>query len=107
MAKRTGTVENALDLSQTGSPSRLGAVDRLRRASPIWALRPLYRAYENRLVQRVEGDSIPRHIGIILDGNRRHGERHGVYDPQAIYTFGAQKLDDVLDWCADLDRKSV
>ena len=95
-------VEDALDLSQTGSPSRLSAIDRLRRASPIWALRPLYRAYENRLVRQIEGDPIPRHIGIILDGNRRHGERHGVHDPHAIYAFGAHKLDDVLDWCADL-----
>lgn len=102
MAKRTRPVEDALDLSQTGSPSRLSAIDQLRRASPIWALRPLYRAYENRLVRQIEGDPTPRHIGIILDGNRRHGERHGVHDPHAIYAFGAHKLDDVLDWCADL-----
>jgi hypothetical protein len=67
----------------------LSAIDRLRRASPIWALRPLYRAYENRLVRQIEGDPIPRHIGIILDGNRRHGARHGVHDPHA---FGAHKL---------------
>jgi short-chain Z-isoprenyl diphosphate synthase len=102
VAKRTRAVEDALDLSQTGSPSRLNAIDRLRRASPIWALRPLYRAYENRLVRQIEGDPTPRHIGIILDGNRRHGERHGIHDPRAIYAFGAHKLDDVLDWCADL-----
>src|ERR1041384_7198826 len=49
----------------------------------------------------------PRHIGIILDGNRRHGERSGVRDPQAIYTLGAQKLDDLLDWCADLGVPAV
>jgi short-chain Z-isoprenyl diphosphate synthase len=102
VAKRTRPVEDALDLSQTGSPSRLSAIDQLRRASPIWALRPLYRAYENRLVRQIEADPTPRHIGIILDGNRRHGERHGVHDPHAIYAFGAHKLDDVLDWCADL-----
>jgi hypothetical protein len=106
VAKRTRAVEDALDLSQTGSPSRLSAIDRLRRASPIWALRPLYRAYENRLVRQIEGDPIPRHIGIILDGNRRHGERHGVHDPHAIYAFGAHKLDDVLDWCARPRRAS-
>jgi len=100
VARRNRAVEDALDLSQTGSPSRLSAIDRLRRASPIWALRPLYRAYENRLVRQIEADPTPR--GIILDGNRRHGERHGIHDPRAIYAFGAHKLDDVLDWCADL-----
>ena len=30
---------------------------------------------------RSGGLPIPRHIGIILEGNRRHGERHGNCDP--------------------------
>jgi len=72
-----------------------------------WALRPLYRLYEERLAHQIEGDPVPRHIGIILDGNRRHGERNGVRDARAIYTLGAQKLDDLLDWCADLGVPAV
>jgi short-chain Z-isoprenyl diphosphate synthase len=72
-----------------------------------WVFRPLYLLYETRLARQTEGEPVPRHIGIILDGNRRHGERNGVSDPKAIYTFGAQKLDDVLDWCADLDVPAV
>jgi len=66
------------------------------------AIRPLYRLYEWRLARQIEGKPVPRHIGIILDGNRRHGERNGVRDSKTIYTTGAQKLDDVLDWCADI-----
>ena len=62
-----------------------------------WVFRPLYLLYEARLARQTEGEPVPRHIGIILDGNRRHGERNGVTDPKAIYTFGAQKLDDVLE----------
>jgi short-chain Z-isoprenyl diphosphate synthase len=81
--------------------------DRPWSTPPNWALRPLYRAYEERLLRHIEGQPVPRHIGIILDGNRRHGERNGVRDPQAIYTLGAQKLDDVLDWCADLGVPAV
>ena len=50
---------------------------------------------------------IPRHIGIILDGNRRHGERHGIRDPREIYGLGARKLDDVLNWCSDLGVAAV
>jgi len=72
-----------------------------------WVFRPLYLLYETRLARQTEGEPVPRHIGIILDGNRRHGERNGVSDPKAIYTFGAQKLDHVLDWCADLDVPAV
>lgn len=72
-----------------------------------WAIRPLYRAYEKRLTRQIDEHAVPRHIGIILDGNRRHGERNGVRDPKTIYTLGAQKLDEVLDWCADLGVPSV
>src|SRR5262245_27055960 len=45
---------------------------------------------------------MPRHVGIILDGNRRHASRHGVADLRTIYEVGARKLDDVLSWCDEL-----
>src|SRR6185437_3447728 len=47
------------------------------------------------------------HIALILDGNRRHGERHGLTDPNTIYALGARKLDEVLDWCAALSVPAV
>jgi short-chain Z-isoprenyl diphosphate synthase len=72
-----------------------------------WAARPLYRLYEHRLARQVEGREIPRHIGIILDGNRRWGARRGVSDPCAIYALGAHKLDDLLDWCGELAVPAV
>jgi short-chain Z-isoprenyl diphosphate synthase len=67
-----------------------------------------YRLYERRLEHevRVTGRG-PEHIALILDGNRRHGERYGLRDPSAIYTLGASKLDEVLDWCADLSVPAV
>ncbi len=68
------------------------------------ALRNLvYRFYEARLASRVAAGPMPRHVGIILDGNRRHGRANGVSDPQAIYRLGAAKLDDVLSWSAELE----
>jgi short-chain Z-isoprenyl diphosphate synthase len=45
---------------------------------------------------------MPRHIGIVLDGNRRHARKYGVSEPCQIYQRGAEKLDDVLDWSAEL-----
>lgn len=45
---------------------------------------------------------MPHHVGIILDGNRRHGRQRGLSDPREIYRRGAEKLDDILDWCAEL-----
>jgi short-chain Z-isoprenyl diphosphate synthase len=86
-------------------PDAIKSSRRLRLASI--ALRPLYRLYERRLLRQVRLRPIPRHIGIIVDGNRRHGERLGIQDAQAIYNVGAEKLDEVLDWCAELAVPAV
>lgn len=37
----------------------------------------LYRLYEGRLLQEVRGGELPRHIGLILDGNRRYARERG------------------------------
>ena len=50
---------------------------------------------------------MPGHVGIILDGNRRHARALNITDPDAIYNLGADKLKDVLEWCADLGIKTV
>jgi short-chain Z-isoprenyl diphosphate synthase len=68
---------------------------------------PLYRLYERRLLAEIRGNPLPRHVGIILDGNRRHGRENGVIDPIRLYEPGAQKLDDVLEWCSELAIPAV
>jgi short-chain Z-isoprenyl diphosphate synthase len=65
-------------------------------------LRLLYWLYESRLRRQIRRHPVPRHVGIILDGNRRHARKHGLADPRAAYDLGAEKLDDVLAWCSDL-----
>ena len=70
-------------------------------------LRPLYRWYERRLVLAVSDHVLPRHIGIILDGNRRHARALGISDPREVYGLGAHKLDDVLAWCDELRIPTV
>lgn len=62
----------------------------------------LYRLYERRLERRLVSGQQPRHIGLILDGNRRFGRRRRIDDPHALYALGAGKLDDLLSWCASL-----
>jgi len=59
------------------------------------------------LLRAVRKDAMPRHIGIILDGNRRHARTLGITDPQAVYDLGARKLDDVLSWCIELNVPTV
>jgi short-chain Z-isoprenyl diphosphate synthase len=67
----------------------------------------LYFLYARRLVREVRGRPRPQHIGIILDGNRRHGRSHGISAPREVYDLGAGKLDEVLDWCIELAIPTV
>ncbi|MGH7087704.1 MAG: polyprenyl diphosphate synthase [Stellaceae bacterium] len=86
----------------------LAAADAVPAAKPAPSLvRALLKAlayylYERRLYRGVAKGAMPRHVGIILDGNRRYGRRMGITDPVALYRNGADKLDDVLSWCDEL-----
>jgi short-chain Z-isoprenyl diphosphate synthase len=70
-------------------------------------LAALYRLYERRLARQVRANPVPRHVGVILDGNRRHGRQHQLIGPEEVYTAGADKLDDLLTWCVDLGIPAV
>lgn len=72
-----------------------------------WVEEILYRLYERRLMGQLREGELPRHIGIILDGNRRFGRRRHIEDPRALYALGADKLDDLLNWCTTLEIPAV
>ncbi len=63
---------------------------------------PLYDLYERRLQRQIQRGPVPRHVGLILDGNRRYGRQHKLTDPREIYAAGAEKLNDLLGWCVEL-----
>jgi short-chain Z-isoprenyl diphosphate synthase len=67
----------------------------------------LYRCYEYLLLRRIRALPMPQHIGVILDGNRRFGRDRNLTDPQDIYMAGANKLDDLLEWCVDLGIPAI
>ncbi len=67
----------------------------------------LYYLYERRLLRQVRGRSVPQHLGIILDGNRRYALEQGVPDLREAYALGAERLDDVLEWCAEVGVPAV
>ena len=67
----------------------------------------LYAGYEVQLLHQVRAGAMPRHVGIILDGNRRHARGAGLRDFRRIYAMGAGKLDEVLDWCGELGVRAV
>lgn len=69
-------------------------------------LKPVYQGYEWMLEREVRGGKIPQHIAIIMDGNRRLAERLGLRLWEG-HKLGAEKVEDVLDWCLDLGIKTV
>ena len=69
--------------------------------------RVIYYFYGRRLARDVKSRPTPRHVGIILDGNRRHGRSLGITKPRELYDIGANKLDEVLEWCAELGIPTV
>jgi short-chain Z-isoprenyl diphosphate synthase len=65
-----------------------------------------YRAYARRLTTRLDRQRIPRHVGIMLDGNRRWARAAGS-PPSAGHRAGAAKINEFLDWCDDLGVEVV
>lgn len=69
--------------------------------------KPLYWLYERRLWRAIRSsDRLPRHIGIVMDGNRRFAKAIGL-DAKVGHDYGAGKAREVLDWCLELGIKHV
>ena len=50
--------------------------------------------------------TIPKHIGIILDGNRRFAKKL-MMKPWMGHEWGAQKVEKLFDWCKELGVKEI
>ncbi|ACQ81994.1 Di-trans-poly-cis-decaprenylcistransferase [Beutenbergia cavernae DSM 12333] len=64
---------------------------------------------ERRLERALAGAPVPRHVGLVMDGNRRWARLAGSLDPRVGHRAGAEHLSVVLGWCAraGIDRASV
>jgi short-chain Z-isoprenyl diphosphate synthase len=59
----------------------------------------VYRLYAARLRRQLVGASLPRHVGIVMDGNRRWARQRGLASPSLGHRYGAEHAEDVLGWC--------
>ena len=66
----------------------------------------LYSAYERRLLRRLDHTRLPRHVGAIIDGNRRWA-KDARQDLESGYQAGAAKVDEFLEWCHELGVGTV
>lgn len=63
-----------------------------------------YQAYEKRLLKQVLQGEVPKHVAIIMDGNRRFAKELGLSSTEG-HQKGREKLEDVLEWCREVGIK--
>ncbi|GAB6858652.1 isoprenyl transferase [Microbacterium xylanilyticum] len=63
---------------------------------------PLYRLYTRRLRRRLDPQSVPHHIAMMIDGNRRWARQLGYATPAHGHRAGAAKMREFLGWCDEL-----
>jgi short-chain Z-isoprenyl diphosphate synthase len=66
-----------------------------------------YRLYTARLRWRLRGAARPRHVGLIIDGNRRWARQEGLATPSEGHRHGAEHVWDALAWCQNAGIKHV
>ncbi|MBO1739978.1 isoprenyl transferase [Leifsonia sp. TF02-11] len=70
----------------------------------------LYGLYQKRLRRYLAGlgpESLPRHVAMIIDGNRRWARQAGLTTPAHGHRAGAAKMREFLEWCDDLGIEVV
>ena len=60
----------------------------------------VYGVYERHLRSQIDADQVQRHVGVILDGNRRWAEAQGS-SSSVGHRAGAAKIEEFLGWCED------
>jgi short-chain Z-isoprenyl diphosphate synthase len=63
--------------------------------------RVLYPAYESRMLRRMPSENLPRHVGVMLDGNRRWARAVGADTAQG-HRAGAANIEPLLGWCEEV-----
>lgn len=66
----------------------------------------IYKLYEKWLTAQVGKAEMPRHIGVILDGNRRWAAERSLNTLEG-HREGAKKSKEFLSWCLELNIKTV
>lgn len=78
-----------------------------RQLIPDLLLRPAYRLYEARILQKLDQSHFPKHVAVIMDGHRRYARTEGLHSYQDSYRVGMDKLLDFLTWSSELGIPAV
>src|SRR5712671_5534675 len=61
----------------------------------------VYQLYARRLERSLSPEAIPRHVGVMCDGNRRWARSAGLLDVSSGHRKGADKIFELLEWCRE------
>jgi len=67
---------------------------------------PVYALYERRIAASLSPEQVPRHVGVILDGNRRWARNAGT-SAATGHQRGADKIADLLTWSEEIGVEVV
>jgi len=71
------------------------------------ALGLLYKIYERNLLASLDSERLPNHIGVVLDGHRRHARAEGLPSYSHSYRVGMSRFEDFLGWANELKIPAV
>jgi tritrans,polycis-undecaprenyl-diphosphate synthase [geranylgeranyl-diphosphate specific] len=71
------------------------------------SLKPVYKLYEWYISRNLKEENMPKHVAIIMDGNRRYSKIQGNVPVIDGHKRGVGTLEKVLDWCVDLGIEIV
>ncbi len=66
-----------------------------------------YALYARRLRAKLVAGRLPRHVALVMDGNRRWARQMGFDNPSVGHRYGADHVCEVLNWCAELGIENV
>jgi short-chain Z-isoprenyl diphosphate synthase len=62
----------------------------------------IYRVYERNLERQLKPADLPKHVAVMLDGNRRWAERRPGAKAAHGHAAGANKIFEFLGWCDEI-----
>lgn len=65
-----------------------------------------YFCYEKILEKEILKKSLPEHVAIIMDGNRRYAKMIGNF-PEEGHVYGAEITEEVIQWCFEIGVKKL
>jgi short-chain Z-isoprenyl diphosphate synthase len=66
----------------------------------------VYGAYARRIAAQLDHAAMPKHVGVIVDGNRRWARAYGAKTAQG-HQAGADKIQHLLGWCEEVGVEVV